>query len=424
MPLPALPDSDVYLEVFDEAKLDDAYSRYVGTGSLSSTDFTFSLSGAQHHVSSVSAFRTIEATIPAATYLGAFQAFGDRLFRYNPRFHLGSNRVNKEMLETLKENPEQFYLFNNGITAVCDGFRVVGEELRVQDFQVVNGCQTTHVLDDARKRYGNDKLEKAFVNLRLIEGQNLQREVSARTNRQTALQYTDEVSGLPELLKLHDLFRRLATPWFFEHKRGAWQALSQREKARFARYDAPTKWRMVKAKPVAQAALAARGQPGRAKDRVREVFTNVGSNADFQDIFGRKPYELLLPSLLHEEAGVWSLTNRESALAAQDPWVGWFKFQVVFAAYGFLRQHYEKGPMLNETTSRKLVIDAEAWMPRLVPAVAHGLNSEIKRRVDRPAELRRFLRNDDRVDDILQSGLMGVELARDAGNVDFGALLP
>ncbi len=427
-----LPGCAVYVEVFDKEKLEDAYTRYLGTGSRSSTDFRFDLPSDQYHESSGSGFRTIEATMPAPAYLSAFEEYGDALFRYNPRFHLGSNRVNKDILDTLRERPEQFFLFNNGITAVCEGFTIEKGVLDVRDFQVVNGCQTTHALDEARKRF-SDRLDKASINLRLIEGQGLQNAVSAGTNRQTALQYTDEVSGRPELRKLKDLFSRLNPPWFFEHKRGEWRSAPQRERLRFARgsgertSEALSRSRVLRPKPVAQAALAARGEPGRAKDRVREIFTDVEDNADFQTIFGCKPYELLLPSLLHEAAAVWSLNNRVEAVAAQDPWVGWFKYHIVCVAYEFLKRHYGKRTtMLNETVSRKLVMDAEAWMPRVVGPLARGINREIQQRTKQPAELRRFLRNDEasHLEEMLESGLAMAAAVQDGGDVDFESLLP
>ena len=42
----------------------------------------------------------------------------DNIFNDNIRGYLGANKVNKSMLKTIDENPEDFFIFNNGITAV------------------------------------------------------------------------------------------------------------------------------------------------------------------------------------------------------------------------------------------------------------------------------------------------------------------
>jgi hypothetical protein len=50
----------------------------------------------------------------------------------------------------------RFAVLNNGITIVTRNLRVVGDEVHIRDFQVVNGCQTCHVLFDERSHLNND----------------------------------------------------------------------------------------------------------------------------------------------------------------------------------------------------------------------------------------------------------------------------
>lgn len=69
----------------------------------------------------------------------------DQLFEKNVRRYLGPKRkVNKGIIQTLKESPERFGLYNNGITVVVKDFSELSEGVyELCDPYIVNGCQTT-----------------------------------------------------------------------------------------------------------------------------------------------------------------------------------------------------------------------------------------------------------------------------------------
>src|SRR5664280_3886813 len=78
---------------------------------------------------------------------------------------------------------DRFVLMNNGVTMITRGLRTTGDRFFVQDFQIVNGCQTTHVLHGLW-----DKLpDTVRVPFRLIHTQdeNVIESVIRATNRQT-----------------------------------------------------------------------------------------------------------------------------------------------------------------------------------------------------------------------------------------------
>lgn len=72
----------------------------------------------------------------------------DRLYEKNVRRFLGSRgRVNKAMQATLRDTPELFGLYNNGITIVVAGFEYERDgAITLHDPYVVNGCQTTRTI--------------------------------------------------------------------------------------------------------------------------------------------------------------------------------------------------------------------------------------------------------------------------------------
>jgi len=70
-----------------------------------------------------------------------------RLFFDNIRDFQGDTPVNKSIAETLRSSTSiEFPLRNNGITIVTRKLQRVGTQFILEDFQIVNGCQTSHVI--------------------------------------------------------------------------------------------------------------------------------------------------------------------------------------------------------------------------------------------------------------------------------------
>jgi hypothetical protein len=75
------------------------------------------------------------------------------VFEQNVRHFLGErNEVNEQIRATLdnKQKKHRFAILNNGITIAAREIRRVANTVTVKDFQIVNGCQTSHVLFHAR----------------------------------------------------------------------------------------------------------------------------------------------------------------------------------------------------------------------------------------------------------------------------------
>jgi hypothetical protein len=82
---------------------------------------------------------------------------GDKdLFASNVRNYLRKTKINKEIVNTIKESPADFWLYNNGITIVCDDFEEKNYELRLQTPQIVNGCQTARSIWDVFSKKTKD----------------------------------------------------------------------------------------------------------------------------------------------------------------------------------------------------------------------------------------------------------------------------
>ena len=71
------------------------------------------------------------------------------MFDDNVRDSQGYSAVNHEILLTLKEHPDRFVLFNNGITIVCKAAKPDYGKYVLENPQIVNGCQTCNMIYQA-----------------------------------------------------------------------------------------------------------------------------------------------------------------------------------------------------------------------------------------------------------------------------------
>jgi cold shock CspA family protein len=107
------------------------------------------------------------------------------LFNDNVRDYLGNQgAINREMEETITTSPEMFLLCNNGVTIVCTGFEQIRDKLvRIENPQIVNGCQTSNMIFELR---GHQNVEKLQLLVRVIctENHAVSNRIVRGTNRQ------------------------------------------------------------------------------------------------------------------------------------------------------------------------------------------------------------------------------------------------
>ena len=131
------------------------------------------------------------------------------LFYDNVRDFQGDNPVNKEIDQTLSSahHRNSFPLLNNGITIVARSINRTGDTFRISDFQIVNGCQTTHML--YLNKHNVDST--LFIPIKLVATGNSQvvADVIKATNRQTAV--------LPEALESLTPFHKELESFYSYH---------------------------------------------------------------------------------------------------------------------------------------------------------------------------------------------------------------
>lgn len=155
------------------------------------------------------------------------------LFYDNVRDFQGDNRVNMEIDLTLKSDTrDAFVLMNNGITIVSEELISTGNKFTLAGFQVVNGCQTSHVLFNNRNILDNT----IYIPIKLIVSPEdmLKNQVIKATNRQTEVK-AEELLAITDFQKsLEHYYDAISNEHrlYYERRPGQYRTESGLEKIR------------------------------------------------------------------------------------------------------------------------------------------------------------------------------------------------
>lgn len=147
--------------------------------------------------------RVLIGKMPVLEVKGLFDEAGDRLLERNIRRFLGlrENRVNSGIHTTLldERKREDFYFFNNGITAICSKFSHTGLKdedwvVTIDGLQIVNGGQTCKTIQKTIQEDPGNDYSKACVLLRLYEistKDDVAENITLATNSQSPVDVSD-----------------------------------------------------------------------------------------------------------------------------------------------------------------------------------------------------------------------------------------
>ena len=153
--------------------------------------------------------------VVAADVAQWLNAHGPALFEKNLRKFVGSTEVNDGIINTLLENPEKFWYFNNGITVLCTNLqkKAIGGNKRVsgvfvcEGVSIVNGAQTVGCIGEAFKK-NPDQVQQARVNIRFISLGNCPEDFSIQLTRAANTQNRIERRDFAALDPEQDRLRR------------------------------------------------------------------------------------------------------------------------------------------------------------------------------------------------------------------------
>ena len=205
----------------------------------------------------VADYESYLAVIPGNQLARIYDRWGARLLEQNVRVFLQARgKVNQGIRNTLTNNPEMFFAYNNGIAATAESVETVQSPdglllTGMRNFQIVNGGQTTASIHAALRNKEMD-LTRVFVQMKLsivepTRAMEIVPKISEFANSQNRVSAADFFSNHPFHVRVEGFSRRLFAPsidgsfrqskWFYERARGQYQdargGLTEAERRRF-----------------------------------------------------------------------------------------------------------------------------------------------------------------------------------------------
>ena len=234
--------------------------------------------------------------IPGATLRLLYERYGARLLEANVRSFLSqTGKVNKGIRDTLRDAPERFMAYNNGIVLIADEASLARAAdgsmglAWLKGMQIVNGGQTTASIYFTKRKHPDIDLSRVRVPAKVIvlhshnpdAEELLISDISRYANSQNAVKVSDLSANKPFHVELEKLALSTYCPdgtsrWFYERAAGSYNVMLARE-----------------GDNAGQATTDQGRYPGRSKDhkdRSREIRSGLGPKTTNR--LARKPEEL------------------------------------------------------------------------------------------------------------------------------------
>lgn len=185
------------------------------------------------------------AILPGEVLSKLYKEYSNELLESNVRAFLGqTGKFNKGIRDTIREKPQMFLPYNNGITATAENVETMLNDnqlylTKLLDFQIVNGGQTTASLFHTQKKFKDADLSNVFVQMKLtvikdVEQKNIEVPNIARyANSQNKVSELDLSSNNPYFVQIESLSRKkyvidpdnrnMSTLWYFERVNGQYK---------------------------------------------------------------------------------------------------------------------------------------------------------------------------------------------------------
>jgi hypothetical protein len=196
--------------------------------------------------------------VPGEQLAAIYDRWGARLLEANVRSFLQARaKTNKGIQKTIKEEPDLFFPYNNGLSATADEVTCVRTDeglavAAISNLQIVNGAQTTGSIHSALKS-AREQLSRTFVQMKLTvvpsdRSEEIVPKISEYANTQNKVNAADFFSNHPFHIRIEQFSRsvmftaregeRHDTKWFYERARGQFvNARSRLSEAQQRKFD-------------------------------------------------------------------------------------------------------------------------------------------------------------------------------------------
>lgn len=147
----------------------------------------------------------IIVNLSSKSLISMFSKYAEEgLFDLNIRKYINNRTVDEGIRHTLANDRQNFWFLNNGLIVACKDYYVDGNTVKLFDFSIVNGGQTTNIIG---KFKGNNE-EEFFIPCKIIKekdgkgSENFYNRIAEATNSQKPILPRDLKSNSPEMRKL------------------------------------------------------------------------------------------------------------------------------------------------------------------------------------------------------------------------------
>ncbi|WP_374275840.1 AIPR family protein [Brevundimonas sp.] len=196
--------------------------------------------------------------IPGAALRLIYERYGARLLEANVRSFLSqTGKVNRGIRDTLRDAPERFMAYNNGIVLIADGAALARAAdgsagiASLTGMQIVNGGQTTASIYFTDRKERHIDLSRVRVPAKIIimhahdpdAEEQLVSDISRFANTQNVVKISDLSANKPFHVALEKLALSTYLPdgvgrWFYERAAGSYSVMLARDGATPARLKA------------------------------------------------------------------------------------------------------------------------------------------------------------------------------------------
>ena len=231
----------VELNVWDIKRLYDIFSSSLGKESIE-IDFSNVENGEIPCVNTINndEYSAYLAVIRGDVLANMYIEYGSRLLEGNVRSFLSiKGKVNKGIRNTILNEPDMFFAYNNGIAATATEIETKQTDkglviTKIKDLQIINGGQTTASIANAVLQDKKD-VSNIFVPMKLSvvdhdKAKEMIPTISRCANSQNKVDEADFFSNHPYHIRMEEYSRKVYAPavngnqyqtiWFYERARG------------------------------------------------------------------------------------------------------------------------------------------------------------------------------------------------------------
>nr|WP_155040007.1 AIPR family protein [Paracoccus litorisediminis] len=317
--------------------------------------------------------------IPGPQLAAVYDRWGEKLLEGNVRSFLQARaKTNKGIQKTIKDEPDLFFPYNNGLSATADAVTCVRNDdglaiSSISNLQIVNGAQTTGSIHAALKS-AKEQLPQVFVQMKLTvvppdRSEDIVPKISEYANTQNKVNAADFFSNHPFHIRIEQFSRNIIftaregerhdSKWYYERSRGqfinARPKIKGKDQASFD-FEFP-KTQLFSKTDLAKFEFSAAGQPHLVSRGAQKNFAEFAK--DIGDAWSKSDakYDELWYKRLISKAIVFRWIETE---VPKQPWYeGGYRANIVT---------YAMAKVFHDANGEKQVLDLDTiWRRQSVP---------------------------------------------------------